>query len=415
VIWFFGGQKFSATGWRRSLHNSLFLAALIFGGMAAFGSSAQEYMQSPTETCKTELFDELDRLWKPRVRKIISEMKLSREAIADYEQLKTNLRNDTKHLGLFDANEKWVLVAGEVAQSIKTKANLIEDILAFIPADQAKNATKVSVEIFYGLLKEGRKRGRRYKQVKEALKMGVWKGVAYLVAQETVRLNPVTKTIYRLGENIETAVRMPEDRNKFVNEMDRQLAQLDRWKAKAEKRLQDAEEKTEQYYQLRAAIKRFCNGNSDAMATETDNETKPESNNDPQDRSTATTPTVNQNNANEKEAAQEREDQLDRAFDEDFGKQQNANRRLEQSSPSGGQSDSDAAAEFLGTLMQGLTGGQSTRRGKVGGNGQCAQILARIQQSRNWLSANGSINASATAQVRSALNQNVALYNSRCR
>lgn len=84
------------------------------------------------------------------------------------------------------------------------------------------------------------------------------------------------------------------------------------------------------------------------------------------------------------------------------------------------QNDGEAATAFFGALLQGVASGLAGRTmgggGRVGGGGNagCPQVRAQIQADRNWLRANSAINASATAAVRGALNQDVAWYNRNC-
>ena len=171
-----------------------FLAALVAAAPCFLDgvstARGQERIMSPAEHCKTALWGKLDEAWKWRARKIVAQMQRSTGEMADYERLKKELRDSVLYLGLFDATEKWVLVAGEVAQSIKTTANLFNDMLDLTPTGYLKSwPAKLGRKYFY----QGLKIARNAQELDAFIKDSAQKGTLYSAGRLATKLNPVLR------------------------------------------------------------------------------------------------------------------------------------------------------------------------------------------------------------------------------
>jgi len=229
---------------------ALWLSLVLFGTNVSTAVQAQEFIGSPVEACKDKLLLELGA-WDSEIERAIRRVKRGLESKADYERLKQVLLDDTKLLGLIDLRSDWALQAGELFQTIKTKANLIEDLLAFHPAFKAtKDVIRIgtfTVRNFYDALK--------FEQSVTGL---VEKGTQYTAYKTLAGLNPATNAVTNLAENVATIVRMPEDHAKFKLEMEGQLARLDREIAKAEQMIESARRDIEIKEKIRQAIDLYC-------------------------------------------------------------------------------------------------------------------------------------------------------------
>lgn len=371
---------------------SFFLVVLVIAACAVHSSArAGELLQSPVETCKRDLLAERDKQWPSKLREALRKHQISEAKKKDYERLKQELRDNIKYLGFIDPTSDFALTAGEIFQAIKTKADLIEDLLGFVsPAKAAPMSAKILYEII-----------NKFRRLDDAIE----EGVAYMILQIYLDVNPVVGTITHLAENIETAVRMPGEQESFTNEMERQFSRLDREIAKAEAGMRAAEKDTRIYNELGKAIEMYCNNNPENVTAQTTPEEKP-------DETTSAELMDKMVDTKREIDGETIMDQLvagKLAYDQSLLSSQNSD---------GG--NGDAANQFIGNLFEGLIMGLGAYSGSGGYSGYgnssgtgCQQVLAQIQANRNWLRSNGG--TAAAGAVRQAYDENVNYYNQHCR
>lgn len=359
-------------------------------------AQASELLRSPVEVCKQELYAERDKQWHSKLKAALQKHQLSAEGKADYERLKRELRDEIKYLGFIDPGSDFALIAGQTFQSIKTKANLIEDLLSFASVKKVGEAT---AKALYKLIKA-------YRKVDGA----VDHGTNWLLFDIIKDFDPVTNTIVNLADNISTAVRMPGEHAAFQSEMDKQLARLDKEIAKMEQRMREAEHEVQVYDALGRAIEMYCDENPNDITPSLVEESPPDTSTDLA-RASEMDAFVDAKREDDRNLIMDQMVAAKQAYDSDI-----------QSGSSG--SNGDDVDAFFGGLLEGVIMGldiynsyQGGSSGGYSGGGSssssgCAQVRAQIEADRNYLAANSG--SAADGAIRAAINENVAYYNRNC-
>ena len=233
----------------RPLRIGILLPCLLLVASILAMPARGELLRSPVEQCKTRLYAELERLWTPRLREALEKHRIFKEGKAGYIAQRQKLLDDSRYLGLFDATSTTALVIGQVFQSIKTAANLIEDSMHVRYGNLIYDGTRRQ-EIYYKLIEGGR-----------SVHSAVQEGTEITAIRVAIDLVPPLRAVVNLAENVQTAVTMPGEHKAFASEMERRLSALDRAIADAERKAANAYRDVEEYDHIKAAVDRYCREN----------------------------------------------------------------------------------------------------------------------------------------------------------
>jgi hypothetical protein len=181
----------------------------------------------------------------------IAKLRYNREAKDMIAELREELLRDAKW-----ANTEIAGVVGVVALNIKTVADLIGDLLGFVPATGAlANAGRAIGPFTMKTVLNGIEAGKKIDTIaSEGAEIGAYK---FLLAE----LNPVTRSVglaWNLADNLQKMVTFPEDHRQMRKDIRDAVDRMDRAMLDFDGKMENASQELEFLNAVKGAIDARC-------------------------------------------------------------------------------------------------------------------------------------------------------------